>query len=378
MKKKFIIAATERRPGQDLNVPIYHDLNNWNLVPNTVSHKIERHIRYIKLDKKNYQVELWDTYCPVERGAFGRQRSVLRARYTLRRFRTKAGEVKLLPIGRCEQYHWSSGKISKLKIYDNDGVTELKNVELTTDGNLAVYEDMTRGEFNRRIVHIATNGGTRVITRWRNKYSDKNSGGWGQGLTVRKTEDGSPLLDNGNFIEVGYSNLDKHKTYEVRCVAGRRHGVLKKFNKFGRVIDEAYFHHGTELPRWVASKPEDVTVEEILDENNTEIRRAMLELQGFEVFMARCEAKGMVKIVDQDKDEKVGTLIQISLPKLGFGRVSQKDMLDINRVMMLKVKDGTLPKHYVLRVPPNMKTARQANAWTWSKTAEEYAPSIER
>jgi hypothetical protein len=34
-------------------------------------------------------------------------------------------------------------------------------------------------------------------------------------------------------------------------------------------------------------------------------------------------------------------------------------------------------KHYHLRVPPNMRTAHEAVAWTFEKTPAEYAPEFE-
>ena len=37
--------------------------------------------------------------------------------------------------------------------------------------------------------------------------------------------------------------------------------------------------------------------------------------------------------------------------------------------------DGSY-KHYFLRVPPNVTTARQAVAWTYGLTAEQYLPLI--
>jgi hypothetical protein len=38
--------------------------------------------------------------------------------------------------------------------------------------------------------------------------------------------------------------------------------------------------------------------------------------------------------------------------------------------------DGTL-KHYILRVPPAMRTAREAVAWTFGFDEHEYEPLIE-
>ena len=39
---------------------------------------------------------------------------------------------------------------------------------------------------------------------------------------------------------------------------------------------------------------------------------------------------------------------------------------------MVKVKDSTTGEIYLLRVPPTMKTCKEAVAWTFGMTAEEY------
>ena len=40
-------------------------------------------------------------------------------------------------------------------------------------------------------------------------------------------------------------------------------------------------------------------------------------------------------------------------------------------------KDGTR-KRYFLAVPPTMKTARKAVAWTFGMSADEYKPEVEK
>jgi hypothetical protein len=34
-------------------------------------------------------------------------------------------------------------------------------------------------------------------------------------------------------------------------------------------------------------------------------------------------------------------------------------------------------KHYMLRVPPSMRTAREARAWTFGMTTDEFTPLVE-
>nr|MDO8110691.1 hypothetical protein [Candidatus Sigynarchaeota archaeon] len=40
----------------------------------------------------------------------------------------------------------------------------------------------------------------------------------------------------------------------------------------------------------------------------------------------------------------------------------------------MKVKDSTSGKYYVLRVPPEMRTCREAIAWTFGLSVIEYEP----
>ena len=35
------------------------------------------------------------------------------------------------------------------------------------------------------------------------------------------------------------------------------------------------------------------------------------------------------------------------------------------------------PRHYYLRVPPTVRTAREAVAWTFGMEGDEYAPAVE-
>jgi hypothetical protein len=147
-------------------------------------------------------------------------------------------------------------------------------------------------------------------------------------------------------------------------VEGRRHGRHVEYNQFGRILKEEFYHHDTELPRYIFETPESLTAEEILGERNAEVRRAMMELQGGDLFLDRAVKAGKAEVVDQDPDPKVGTLYRI--------------MLGSSFAKFIKVKDGTMDKHYVLRVPPGMVRAKQANAWTWGLQEGQYQPTVER
>ncbi len=125
----------------------------------------------------------------------------------------------------------------------------------------------------------------------------------------------------------------------------------------------AYLLRGVAVPPKVYWNPERLTFLDIMGLDSLEVRRIALERLGMELFLQR--TFGHAVIVDKDPNERVGTLYRIALPG------------EPEPVCLLRVLDGTLPKHYVLRVPPACATAREANAWTWGLEAEQYVPEQE-
>lgn len=116
--------------------------------------------------------------------------------------------------------------------------------------------------------------------------------------------------------------------------------------------------HGTRLPKiWVEDKA-NLKVITVLAETNTEVRRAGMELIGWGRALEELGAK----VIDQNKNPQIGTLLQVDLP-------------DSPKSMFLKVECGT-GRSFVLKVPDNMRTAHEANAWSWSMTPAEYNPEV--
>jgi hypothetical protein len=65
-----------------------------------------------------------------------------------------------------------------------------------------------------------------------------------------------------------------------------------------------------------------------------------------------------------------------------FGTLWRKDIPGDEPLVMVGVVNSTPEadgsyKDYFLRVPPSVKTAKEAVAWTCGKTAPEYAPMVE-
>lgn len=96
---------------------------------------------------------------------------------------------------------------------------------------------------------------------------------------------------------------------------------------------------------------ESVTAQEVIDLPNAEIRRAVVEIVGYGVVIDGAEVL--------DDSEVDGRLLKIQ-------QDGDEDLV------LIHVKDPSTDREYFLRVPPEMKTARQARAWTFGFEPEDF------
>lgn len=106
-------------------------------------------------------------------------------------------------------------------------------------------------------------------------------------------------------------------------------------------------------------------VNDILKLRNAEIRRAVIEYIGLDKFLVKAKPK----VLD---DSSFGKLVKISIPKS-----EEWNTLEDEDIVAVFVKDVSTSRKYFLRVPPETKTAREAVAWTFGLSEEEYHPSEE-
>jgi hypothetical protein len=123
--------------------------------------------------------------------------------------------------------------------------------------------------------------------------------------------------------------------------------------------DHYYFWRGVQVPEKVVLRPFDLTTREVLGEPNAEVRRVMMERYG----PARLLLDGGA--VERGRDA-CGVLYHLPLQ-------GDEDLV------MVKVRNSTpepdgSTRDYYLRVPPSMRTAREAVAWTFGLTPNEYRP----
>lgn len=101
-------------------------------------------------------------------------------------------------------------------------------------------------------------------------------------------------------------------------------------------------------------KPETLSVHEILRERNVEIRRVMIERYGAERFIEQ----GYGKLLDASD----------------YGKLYQLYLSSGEPWTMVEVACPSTGRAYMLRVPPTMRTARGAVAWTFDVRTRNYHP----
>jgi Domain of unknown function (DUF6745) len=116
------------------------------------------------------------------------------------------------------------------------------------------------------------------------------------------------------------------------------------------------------VPAWMIEHPEQITLSTIADTFDPVLRNCMIDIMTPECFVKT----GAPAPVSADES---GVLWR----KLwGYRGTTTGSWTAVEVVNGTPELDGT-HKHYFLRVPSRMRTAREAVAWTYGMTADEYA-----
>lgn len=148
----------------------------------------------------------------------------------------------------------------------------------------------------------------------------------------------------------------------ARDSAGRLHG------EEGAAIawangDAVFAWHGVTIPEAMLHEKHACTAERIRGEPNVERRRILMEMYG----MSRYAKELGATIVAED----------------GFGKLWRCEIEgEAEALVLVEVENATpepdgTKKKYFLRVPPTMRTARMAVAWTFGLTEDAYCPDVE-
>ena len=114
-----------------------------------------------------------------------------------------------------------------------------------------------------------------------------------------------------------------------------------------------YHWHGVSIPgEWIEDR-KSLTAAVALKWENIEQRRAACEILGWSAILKELNAK----VINTD-DPEIGELVEVTLPDSGKER-------------FLRVLCGT-GREFALPVPPFMKTALEAQAWTWGMDKKSF------
>ncbi len=126
-----------------------------------------------------------------------------------------------------------------------------------------------------------------------------------------------------------------------------------------------YFWHGVQVPEKLIMSPQTVIYDDIISEENAEVRRCYQEVLGSEQF---ANILGIESI--DIKTDKAGN-------ELVLFRTRERDKFAGDHIYFAKVICPSTARAYFLCVPPQIKSVEEAVAWTFGKSAGEYSPIIE-
>lgn len=119
---------------------------------------------------------------------------------------------------------------------------------------------------------------------------------------------------------------------------------------------------GVSVTPQIAFFPETLKSTDALAEANAEVRRVMIERIGFDRFMQESGAR----VLHEDTDPG------------GQRQLLQVDLEGDEPLVCVSVSCPSTRRHYLIRVPPTMRTCHQAVAWTAGfDDANEYRPLVE-
>lgn len=140
---------------------------------------------------------------------------------------------------------------------------------------------------------------------------------------------------------------------------GKKHGI--DADKYGSI---SYYYEDIRIPSHYWNKPEKLTINEVLKNENAEIRYVGIKIIGIEKVMQNELTK--IIHIDKEKNQVLFSIDKIFIDPIFFVKV----------VNSTQETDGTY-KNYFIAVPPTMKTCKQAVAWTFGLDEDDYNPQQE-
>lgn len=130
-----------------------------------------------------------------------------------------------------------------------------------------------------------------------------------------------------------------------------------------------YYLEGCRVPKDAIEWPHKLP-DLAISHENAEVRRVLANLYGHERLMKECG-----KAVQEDEFGRLWAINSRPAPDGGL-LVIGNGLRMVEVINSTPEPDGTL-RRYMLRVPPTMKTAKEAVAWTFNMTERQYQPAVQ-
>ncbi|MBF0479748.1 MAG: hypothetical protein HQL26_09725 [Candidatus Omnitrophica bacterium] len=183
-----------------------------------------------------------------------------------------------------------------------------------------------------------------------------------QGQCVVWFENGNKMIEEP-YVRGRLHGIIRH-WYENGILKSQRqyrfgfpHGICKEYSEDGSLISKTLSLRQTEIPdhlKYLLGL-DAIEAKHIITVRNAEIRRILLEDLGYERFLQQLPHE----VVHKDDEQE---LVSVNLQQ------------EEEPIFLVKVKCPSTGAFYCLRVPPTMKTVKEAVAWTFEMTELEYNP----
>jgi hypothetical protein len=142
------------------------------------------------------------------------------------------------------------------------------------------------------------------------------------------------------------------------------HGEQITWDETGREESRTFYAGGRRFPKCYENLilKGKLEAKNIVNMRNVFHRRICTEVLGYSYFLSQLSGK----VIHMDGDQEL-----IKIPRQELGLDDRED------IYLVKVRCPSTGAFYVLRVPPDMKTVKEAVAWTFGVDEAQYYPEKE-
>lgn len=258
---------------------------------------------------------------------------------------------KWIDIGlSCDRVNFEMAKVDLIKAYECGGRKPPQKIEFARGPEEAIRLTIAEGE--RNDLNLTSSDVLKTT------MFGSQEAGWLSfyNFFEEQCNISFPVLEGLNRLSYSAGWITVYDTYA--CIQDKP--LYIKFDDRNRLHCEngpaieygdgtvVYSWHGVGVPdAWIDNKENALTAEIALTWGNIEQRRAAMEILGWAKVLEKLKAK----VIDKDEDPMIGTLLRVNIP-------------DIGEEQFLKVQCGT-GRIFAIPVPPTVKTALEANCWTY-------------